>query len=172
MKQRTFALLKPDTIAKGLQQEIEKRIEELGLVIVRRKIICATKNQCMDHYDKDDEWCIRQGQRKLNQGASADKSALQHGRRILELMANYFMSGEMVALIVEGENAVELMRKLVGDTEPINAASGTLRGEYSADSYELANHQERALHNIVHTSDSEEEAKRETNIWFPEAILN
>lgn len=169
-KQRTLVLIKNDAVRGGYIGKIIQRIEALeNSKIIAMKMPTATREQCMAHYNKDDSWCIWQGQRKIDQGF-ADSGSLPEdvGQGILELMADYMTSGPMVALIVEGENAVERLVRLVGSTQPVSAARETLRGMYSIDSYVLANSEGRALHNVAHCSDSLEEAEREIGIWFPE----
>lgn len=171
-KERCFVMLKPDAVMSEVSEKIIGRIEDLGLQIMEARTLVPTRDQCMRHYNKDEAWCRRQGQRKVDQivarGDITEISAVEHGQEILTQMADYFMSGDVEALVVEGINAIEAMRKLIGSTEPLTALPGTLRGDFSTDSYDAANGNNRALHNIAHCSDSIEEARREIDIWFPE----
>lgn len=166
MKERTLVILKPDAVKANHVGLLITDIEKLGMKIVAMQMVTAIYDQCMSHYNKDDAWCIKYGQKKIDQGFSLLSSAVDAGREILEQMAEYFMSGPIVVMIIEGENAIEAMRELIGPTEPSSAPAWTWRGKWSNDSYVIANGQNRALHNIAHCSDSLEEAEREISIWF------
>lgn len=168
-QEKTTVLIKTDAVRGGYMGDIIGRIDALdGARIVAMEMFTATREQCLRHYNKDDAWCERQGQRKIDQGlAESGLTALQVGRGILDLMADYMTSGPMIKLVIEGGYIIERMSHLVGTTEPVSAARETLRGAYSIDSYVLANSEGRALHNVAHCSDSPEEAEREIGIWFP-----
>ncbi len=167
MKERTLVILKPDAVRLNCIGSLIDCIEKQRMCIIKLEMIQATYDRCMAHYNKDDAWCEKYGQKKIDQGFASSNSALDAGREILKQMAEYFMSGPIVAMVVEGESAIEAMRDFIGPTEPAFAPQWTLRGAWGNDSFVLANSQNRALHNIAHASDSPEEVEREIAIWFP-----
>lgn len=167
VQEKTLVLIKPEAVKKGYIGQIILRIESRGFRFDNMRLLNATKEQCLLHYNKDDVWCERQGQRKIDQGLTECESALEVGRQILDQMSVYFMSGPLLAMIVEGENCIERIHELVGATEPISAKPGTLRGDLSHDSYHIANQQNRAIYNVAHSSENEHDALREIDIWFP-----
>jgi len=85
---------------------------------------------------------------------------------------DFLKAGPVVAMVLEGEQAVALVRKLVGATEPMSSAPGTIRGDFSPDSYSLANAQDRPLRNLIHASGTVDEAKSEIAIWFTDKELH
>jgi len=80
------------------------------------------------------------------------------------------MSGPILAMVVKGNCAIEIVRKIVGSTEPKSSAAGTIRGDYCTDSYDMSDAEGRAIWNLVHASSSEEEAKREMAVWFQKVV--
>ena len=120
----------------------------------------------MAHYDKDDAWCIKYGRKRLGQEDASDKDALIAGRKILLEMAEYMMSGPMVALSIEGENAIEEIRNMAGSgiDGPSNP-EGTFRRDYCKDSFVMATKEKRAVRNGFHTSENKKDVGRERRIW-------
>lgn len=176
-KERTLVILKPDAIQRSLMGEIIKRIERSGLKFVAFKFLVPTEQQCWDHYHKDDAWFLEKGGRivddRKKQNLPVDKEAIEYGKDIIQANVNFFTSGPVLALVIEGNQAVGIVKKLVGGTEPLTSDVGTIRGDYTLDSYELAGTSGRAVRNLVHCSDSPAEADRETKIWFnDEEIIN
>jgi nucleoside-diphosphate kinase len=138
-------MLKPDAIERGLEEKIFSYFEKYGLKIEEKFEEIATAEQLEEHYYEvfqkyDDEFKKR--------------------------MFEYFIGKKVVPMIVSGDNAVEEGRKMIGATNPAVAEKGTIRGDLSDDSYDKAGAEKRALHNLIHASDSDENAKREAKIWF------
>ena len=79
---------------------------------------------------------------------------------------DYLTSGPMVKMVVKGIHAIEMVRKIIGKTLPTDAEMGTIRGDFSVDSAAAANRDKRAIHNLVHASETSEEAKNELGLWF------
>ncbi|HHV71978.1 MAG TPA: nucleoside-diphosphate kinase [Clostridia bacterium] len=131
--ERSLVLVKPDGVKRGLIGEVLKRIEQKGLSIVELKMMQLTKEQAQAHY------------------------AEHKDKAFFPELIDFITSGKIVALIVEGENAVSLVRKLVGATDPAKAEPGSIRGDYANSVQE----------NVVHASDSQESAEREIKIFFP-----
>jgi nucleoside-diphosphate kinase len=179
-EEKTVVLVKPDGVKRGLVGEITSRIERRGLKIIALEMIWATKEQMDDSYPKDDKWLIRLGEKtKANYekyGYNIKKELgtddnMKIGKMIREWLIEYMTSGPLIKMIVKGIHAVDMMRKLVGDTLPAAAEMGTIRGDFSVDSSAAANRSKRAVHNIVHASETIDEAKHEIEFWFsPEEI--
>ena len=171
--EKTFVLIKPD--ASGNQRKVKKIIKMLqnfGQQITHQKRVLADRDIILRHYNKPDDWYIRNGQRfydgLIKAGQPATKTPLEYGHEIMERMVRYMTRKEMIAMILEGQDAVTRVKLLVGDTEPIQCRIHTIRFALSDDSYELANKQQRALYNVIHCSDSPAEVVREIALWFPE----
>jgi len=176
-KERTLVMLKPDAVQRGLIGEIIKRIERTGLKLVALKIVNATEEQLWAHYNKDDEWFLKKGTRTIEELKAIDrpieKEALEYGKDIIRALVKFMSSGPIVPMIFEGNQAVGIVKKIVGSTEPLSSDGGTIRGDYTLDSYALASSDDRAVRNLVHCSDPVEDAIREIPIWFTEnEILN
>lgn len=179
-EEKTFVLIKPDGVKRGLTGEIISRIEQRGLKIAALKMIWATKDQIDEHYPKDATWVKRLGEKTLmtyeKYGYDAEQELGTNesgkiGKIVREWLIDYMTSGPMVKMIVEGIHAVDMVRKMVGNSIPALAEMGTIRGDFSVDSSVLANRGKRAIHNLVHASETPEEADYEINFWFaPEEL--
>lgn len=174
-KEHTLVILKPDAVQRGLVGEIIKRIENTGLKLVALKMTMAQEEQCWTHYNKDDEWFLSKGEKVLenrkNAGLAIDKEAIEYGRDIIGALVKFMTCGPVVPMVFEGNQAVGVVKKLVGSTEPMSSDAGTIRGDYTIDSFELANLDSRAVRNLIHCSDAVEEAKREIDIWFNDSEI-
>jgi nucleoside-diphosphate kinase len=176
-KERTLVILKPDAVQRGLIGETIKRIESTGLKLVALKIVNATEEQLWAHYSKDDEWFLKKGTRTIEELAAAGrpiaKEAVEYGKDIIRALVKFMSCGPIVPMVFEGNQAVGIVKKLVGSTEPLSSDGGTIRGDYTLDSYQLASLDDRAVRNLVHCSDPVEDAIREIPIWFKEEeVLN
>ncbi len=169
-KERTFVIVKPDGVQRSLVGEIIRRIERTGLKIVALKMVVPTEDQCWKHYAKDDTWFQEKGERISRQlverGITPDKEAIEYGKDIIRQLAVFMTSGPVVALVVEGNRSVDVVKKLVGGTEPSTSDIGTIRGDFTIDSYDLSGLDQRAVRNLAHCSDKPEEAEREIVLWF------
>ncbi|PAV06879.1 nucleoside-diphosphate kinase [Methanosphaera cuniculi] len=135
MKQRTFTMLKPDAVKRRLTGEILARFEKRGLKIVAAKTLMISDDLAKTHY-----------------GEHSDKPFFGD-------LISYITSGPVFAMVLEGDDVISMVRKMVGATNPKEAAVGTIRGDYAIDTGR----------NIVHASDSEESAEREINLFFDES---
>ncbi len=174
-KEITYIMVKPDGVKRGLTGEIISRLEQRGLKLVSLKMIQATSQQVDDHYPKDDEWISRLGNKtvatheKYNLPMDKDmegKNPLETGRLVRGWLMSYMLSAPLVCMVVQGTHAVDMVRKLVGETMPADALPGTIRGDYSVDSAALANKEKRSVYNLVHASETQEEARHEIEHWF------
>ena len=174
-KERTLVILKPDAVQRGLIGEIIKRIEHTGLKLVALKIVNATEEQLWSHYNKDDEWFLKKGTRTIEElkaaGRQIDKDAIEYGKDIIRALVKFMSCGPIVPMVFEGNQAVGIVKKIVGSTEPLTSDGGTIRGDFTLDSYELSSLDGRAVRNLVHCSDPVEDAIREIPIWFKEEEL-
>ncbi len=179
-EEKTLVLIKPDGIKRGLIGEIIHRFEQRGLKVIALKMVRANENQVDEHYPKDEKWIKRLGEKTL---ASYEKYGYDPikemgtndpekiGLEVRKWLINYMISGPLIKMVVQGIHAIDMVRKIVGPTLPVNAEMGTIRGDFSVDSPDAANREKRAIHNIVHASETPEEAEHEIIFWFsPEEI--
>ena len=177
-KMRSFVMIKPDGVEKGLTEEIINRLESAGLTIVQKKELVPTKEMILQHYADSESWYRSVGTKTITSykkmGLDITKvfgkeDPVIVGKTIRNWLVDYITSGLVVAMIVEGpEGMIGKIRELAGNTNPIEAEKGTIRGDFiSTDSYEIANNANRSVHNIIHASESPAEAEREITIWFP-----
>lgn len=169
-KERTFVIVKPDGVQRSLIGEIIKRIERTGLKMVALKMAVPTEDQCWVHYNKDDVWFESKGSKILENrqksGMPIEKSAIEYGKDIIKALVKFMTCGPVVMMIWEGNEAVGVVKKLVGSTEPATSDVGTIRGDLTLDSYNLAGTDDRAVRNLVHCTDNPAESQREIDIWF------
>jgi nucleoside-diphosphate kinase len=174
-KERTFVILKPDAIQRSFVGEILSRLERTGLKIVALKMIMGTEEQCWAHYDKDDVWYQSKGEKIVagmkERGVAVDREPIEYGKDIVRALAKFMTCSPIIPIVIEGNQAVAIVKKLVGGTEPATSDIGTIRGDLTLDSYEIANIDNRAVRNLIHCSDKVEEAEREIKIWFNESEI-
>jgi nucleoside-diphosphate kinase len=178
--QQTLALVKPDGVMRGLTGEVLRRIERRGLKIVALKMVQVDRAHLEKHFPIDPEWVARLGDKGLKTFAEYNLDPVEHmgsndrevvGKMVKETLFDYMVSGPIVAIVVEGMHAIDMVRKLAGHTLPVFAEMGTIRGDFSVDSPSIANTEKRAIHNIMHASETPEEAENEVSLWFkPEEI--
>lgn len=171
-QERSLVLLKTDAVQRSLVGEIIKRFEQTGLKISAMKMLNATEEQLLTHYNKDDAWYQKKGEGIVNdlkeQGREVEKEAIEYGKDIIRTIVKYMQASPIVALVMEGNKATAVVTKIVGTTEPSTSDVGTIRGDYTVDSFAHATFEDRAVRNLVHQSESPEEAEREIAIWFKE----
>lgn len=174
-KERSLVILKPDAIQRSLMGTIISRIENTGLKFIAMTLTIPKEEQCWTHYNKDEAWFMKKGTRVVEdrkaQGLPIEKEPIEYGKDIIQANVDFFTSGPVLAFIVEGNQAVAIVKKLVGGTEPTTSDVGTIRGDLTVDSYALSSIDNRAVRNLVHCSDSPEEAEREIPIWFKESDI-
>ena len=147
MMEQTLVLIKPDGVERGLIGEIITRFEKVGLKIVGMKFIQVDADLSKKHYS-----------------ALLDKPFYKG-------LEEFLTSGPVVALVLEGLHAVEIVRKMVGATEPRSALPGTIRADYAHHSYEYTDKKGISIKNLIHASGTLEEAKVEIGLWFIENEL-
>lgn len=152
--ERTLIILKPDAVQRGLVGEIISRFEKVGLKIIGMKMVSPDEAHYHHHYEEISKIISRRGEEVYRRNADA------------------MLAGPVVAAVLEGVEAVELVRKLVGETEPKSAAPGTIRGDYAHVSYVHVNERTNSgMPNLIHASGDSKEAKLEVAHWFKDDEL-
>lgn len=177
-QEQTLVLVKPDGVQRGLIGETIKRYEQSGLKLIAIKMVIPTKETALTHYSVDPQWAFKTGTKSIEAWKAKgltppteDPVELAEGVR--QQLIIFLSSGPVVAMVWQGMNAVGVIRKITGGTEPLTSVPGTIRGDYTIDSYRAADTDKRAVRNIIHASGSIEEAQKEMSIWFkPEEIIS
>jgi len=173
--EKTFVMLKPDAVDRGLVGRILSRFEDAGLDINQMYFGSVEEDLVDKHYPDSEEWLKGMGKKTLKTYDEYDISSKEElgtdnpheiGIQVKEWLIDYITEGPIVALILEGQKAVSITRKLVGDTLPLYADPGTIRGDFETDSPIAANRAKRAVRNLVHASGDTDEAEREVRLWF------
>lgn len=151
--ERTLIILKPDAVKRGLVGEIVSRFEKAGLKVVGMKMLSPNEDQLYHHYE------------------TIGKVISRRGQPVFDMNLEFMMEGPVIAAVLEGIEAAELVRKMVGATEPKAAAPGTIRGDYAHMSYGYADKSQVGIPNLIHASGDADEAKLEVAHWFSESEL-
>ncbi len=151
--QRSLVILKPDAVARGLAGEIISRFERAGLKIIGLKMVSPDEAHYHHHYEEIGQLISRRGE------------------EVYRRNADFMMTGPVIAMVLEGVDAVGIARKIVGDTEPQKALPGTIRGDYAHTNIEYVNANASPLANLIHASADEKEAKLEVKHWFKPSEL-
>ncbi|QQS60644.1 nucleoside-diphosphate kinase [Candidatus Falkowbacteria bacterium] len=178
--ERTLVIIKPDGVQRSLIGEIISRFERVGLKMVAMKFLKPTKEMATDHYYKigGEAWLEAVGAKaraayEKNGQVSPYATNRDNGEAVLKANSRYLSAGPVVAMVLEGSHSVPLVRKIVGGTEPLTSDVGTIRGDYTLDSYSAADTDSRSIRNLMHASGTVEEANQEIEIWFkPEELLS
>ena len=143
--ERTLVLLKPDAVARGLVGRLVQRFEEAGLKIVGTKMVQMDADLARRHYfDLEDRF----------------------GKSVFDVTATFMQSGPVIALVLEGVEAVANVRRLVGATFPNQSPPGTIRGDFAHTSKAYTEAKHTVAANLVHASGNVDEAKQEVELWF------
>jgi len=174
-EEKTLVLIKPDAVKRGLVGEILKRFENRGLKIIGLKIVQGAPKDFDKHYPKNKAWITNLGNRtvetykKYNYNLKNDFGTgdpFKIGKIFRNWLIDFMSSGPVVKILIEGVHAIDVVRKIVGDTQPHFALTGTIRGDFSVESAGSANKDRRAIHNLIHASGNKEEARNEIMLWF------
>tara|TARA_Y100000034_G_C6738673_1_gene327648 strand:- start:100 stop:666 length:567 start_codon:yes stop_codon:yes gene_type:complete len=178
MSERTLILVKHDGVVRGLIGKIVSRFEEIGFKVAGMKMVWAGDELAGTHYKLDEEWAKKVFERTKKTKEEQSKpfpytDHMEFGQDIRQRNINFLKEGPVVAIVFEGAHAVELGRKIIGHTEPRQALPGTIRGDFaSMESYDTGDKNKRTLRNLVHASDTPENAEHEIAIWFKEDELH
>lgn len=186
-RERSLVLIKPDGVQRSLIGEIIRRYEKTGLKLVGLKFFIPKPETVRRHYLVVESWLESVGQKSkkayLKKGLKPPfDDPKKCGQQVLKRLEKYLSSGPLVAMVWQGNEAIGVIRKITGGTEPLSSDVGTIRGDLTIDSYQLADTDDRAVRNLIHASANPEEAEKEIKIWFkpneiikyrliPEAIL-
>jgi nucleoside-diphosphate kinase len=151
--EKTLVVFKPDAVQRGVIGEILTRFERVGLKILATKMVAPTKEHYYKHYEEIGQMVTRRGEKAFN------------------VTLDMMMQGPVIAFVLEGVEAVSLVRKLVGTTESKSAAPGTIRGDYSHMSFDYADSVQKGTPNLIHASGDPEEAVKEIAHWFSDDEL-
>jgi nucleoside-diphosphate kinase len=171
-KEQTLVIIKPDGVQRTLIGEVLRRYERVGLKLIGLKLVIPSADQAREHYMVGgEEWLENVGKKAAEAyerkgEKSPYKTFRENGMAVLEANAKYMSSGPVVAMVWEGNQAIPLVRKITGGTEPLSSDVGTIRGDFTLDSYGLADTDGRSVRNLIHASGEPEEAKKEIAIWF------
>lgn len=177
-QEKTLVIIKPDGVQRSLIGEVIQRIERVGFKLVALKFEIPKADKVTEHYTIDPEWILKTGEKalKAKQTIGEDVAGIipfEYGNLILQKLQKYLASGPVVIMVWQGAHVVEVVRKLVGVTEPKSSDVGTIRGDFVHDSYEISNIENRSVKNILHASSSVEDANQEISVWFtPEEIIS
>jgi nucleoside-diphosphate kinase len=152
-QERTLIILKPDAVQRGVTGEILSRFEKVGLKIVGSKMLKPDYDHFYKHYE------------------DIGKMVSRRGKEVFDVTLDMMSSGPVIAFVLEGIEAVTLVRKMVGATEPKSALPGTIRGDYAHMSYAHGDANKVGIPNLIHASGDPEEAKLEIAHWFAENEL-
>jgi len=179
-KQKALLIIKPDGVQRGLCGTILKRFEQVGLTVIGLKFKTADTKTVEAHYPTTDVWFGKVGQRTLTNYAKkgidvkkqfGTEDPIEIGKIVKKWLVTFFQESPVLIVAVEGYETIEIVRKISGNTIPILAAPGTIRGDFSHDTIDLANAQARPLRNIIHASDSIDDGDKEVHLWFNDSEL-
>ncbi len=151
-KQQTLVLIKPDAIVRNLAGKIIMRFEDAGLKIIGMKMVWVDEDFAKKHYRED--------------------VAKKHGERVRRDLIKYIREGPVIAIVLEGADAIKVARKIVGSTYPNEALPGTIRGDFAHISKIFASTNEISVRNLIHASADKSDAKTEIKLWFKKSELN
>ncbi|HEX6462358.1 MAG TPA: nucleoside-diphosphate kinase [Candidatus Saccharimonadales bacterium] len=151
--QKTLVVLKPDAVQRGIIGEIISRFERAGLKIIAMKLIAPSDEHFHKHYEEIGTLISR------------------HGKEVYDVTVAAMVESPVIAMVLEGVEAIPHVRKMVGATDPKEAAPGTIRGDFTHISRAKAIEHGRTLPNLIHASATPEEAKQEISLWFEETEL-
>lgn len=170
-QERTLVIIKPDGVQRSLIGEVISRLERTGLKLVALTTTIPTKEIALAHYSIDPEWAMKTGTKSINAYRSKGQvppteDPILLAEDVRRRIVDFLSSGPVVPMVWQGMGAVEIVRKIIGSTEPLSSTPGTIRGDYTIDSYKASDADKRGIRNIVHASGSVEEAQKEIPIWF------
>ena len=175
MIERTLLLVKPDGVYRALIGKIISQMEDAGLKVAAIKMVYPDEKLAGKHYIYDEKWLTSVGTKTHSsykeKGIMLKETPLQIGERVRGYLITLLTSGPIVAMVIEGNEAIPVVRKLIGATEPKKADPYSVRGRFSSDSYDLAEDNKRAILNLVHASEDKKTAATEIAVWFKKSEI-
>lgn len=173
MIEKTLVLFKPDAVQRGIVGDILSRFEKVGLKIIGLKMLDAGEEQLAKHYYKDEKWLVEKGKGMIKKkGYAEDYDPKKAGQEIVDGLMKDMRISPIIAMVLEGHNAVMTVKRLTGPTNIDEALPGTIRGDYSHDTFNLANISNRPNLTIIHATDNPTESEKEIEIWFDKNELH
>lgn len=148
MLEKTLVLIKPDGVERGIVGRIISRFEDAGLKIAGSKLVWVDRDFAKKHYSAHVEKDFYRG------------------------LEDFIVSGPIFAFVLEGVNSIQIVRKMIGSTEPLAATPGTIRGDFALHSYGYADSKKMAIKNLIHASENADDAKKEVELWFDEKEIH
>lgn len=175
--EQTFIAVKSDAIQRHLIGEIIKRFENRGLKLIAIKMIVPTEEQLSKQYPDTTAWKENVGNKtiasKVAKGETETRSAMEIGEWVRNMILSDVVGKPLIGMVWEGPHAAALGRKTVGSTNPLDADVGTIRGDYTVESYALADLLGHPIRNLVHASGDVQEAKDDIATYFtPDEIID
>lgn len=164
MIQKTLILIKPDGVLRNLIGDIISRYEKAGLKVLNLRLLDAPPEVVEKHYPMDEDYLRSIGEKSVKAGEEVSDT-VEQGRKVVTWLRNFITSGPIVAMVLEGEEAIPQARKVTGYTDPSTAEAGSIRGDFGTDSILEANRDGRPVYNLIHASGNPEEAEFEISIW-------
>ncbi|MDP1719374.1 MAG: nucleoside-diphosphate kinase, partial [bacterium] len=169
--EKTLVVIKPDGIQRSLIGEIVGRFERAGLKLVAMKMMVPTPEMVEKHYTVDPNWRVVTGQKTIDAYKKQGKNPpsddpMKITEVILGNLKKYMSAGPVIAMVWQGVHSVGVVRKLIGGTEPLTSDVGTIRGDFTIDSYILSDVDGRSVRNLVHASGNTSDAEKEIALWF------
>jgi len=179
--EQSFIIIKPDAIQRGIVGDIVTRFEKVGLKIIGMKMIKPSKDLLNKHYPVErDEFIVGMGNKTLDNYKDLGQDPIEYfgtddpkviGLEVQKWLVDFMADTPVVAVVLQGPHAIEVVRKIRGHTLPLKAQPGTITGDHSFDSSSIANTDQRPIRNLVHASGNSEEAVFEIGLWFDSAEL-
>ena len=169
-------IIKPDGVQRSLIGEIIKRFERVGLKLAALNFTVPEPDLIESHYLLDPNWKRVVGEKAIESYKESGETPPSDdpeelGDKVLTGLKKYMSSGPVVVMVWKGAHAVQLVRKLVGSTEPLSSDIGTIRGDFVLDSYKMSDTDGRSVRNVIHASGTIEEAKQEIGLWLTEGDI-
>ena len=170
-QEQTLIIIKPDGIQRTLVGELIRRYERTGLKLVALKMLVPNPDMVEKHYLLDPEWRRITGEKTIESYRKKGKNPpsedpLAVTAIILKNLKTYMSSGPVIAMVWEGMHAIGIVRKITGGTEPLTSDVGTIRGDFTIDSYEVSDIDGRSIRNLIHASGNMHDAQKEIALWF------
>lgn len=170
-QERTLVIIKPDGIQRTLVGELIRRYERTGLKLIGLKMLKPDPDMVERHYLIDPEWRRITGEKTIESYRKKNKTPPSEDpiavtAIILKNLKIYMSSGPVIAMVWEGMHAIGIVRKITGGTEPLTSDVGTIRGDYTIDSYEVSDIDGRSIRNLIHASGNTHDAQKEIALWF------
>ncbi|GAI20659.1 unnamed protein product [marine sediment metagenome] len=169
-RERTLIAVKPESIQRQIVGQLITKFERRGLKLLACKLVAPTKEQVKKHYPDDEAWYVssvtKTWENYKKRGIEPNATPVELAKRTRRRLIDHLTDRPLLLMVWQGPHAIDLGRKTAGSTNPLEADIGSIRGDYSTESYELADGIRRAIHTLVHASGSVKEAEKEIKIWF------